>query len=155
MAGNSASFGGGIFNNVGTLTLQATSSVSGNTTTGDGGGIHNNFGSMTMDPDSGVTNNEAANSGGGIYNNVGNVTLRARSRVRDNKAPSGAAIAIDANGGTVLLDDDAIICDNTPLATQCTGWFGGNGDCPSTVDGVCVDLRPGVGIHPKAIGDRP
>ncbi len=72
-AGNSATSGGGITNGAGTLTVQG-STFTGNS--GDsGGGIYNIMGTLTVQ-DSTFTGNSVTGSGGGIYSEETTLTVR-------------------------------------------------------------------------------
>lgn len=91
--GATIDYGGGIFNNFGTLTLDS-STVSENKAMGrtaDGGGIFNNNGTLLL-LNSTVSGNTAAGTvaeaGGGILNNFGTLTLD-NSTVIENTAMGG------------------------------------------------------------------
>jgi hypothetical protein len=62
-----------------------------------------------------------------------NLTLGGAS-VADNRADFSGGIY--NNLGTVTLDSGAIICSNTPLATQCSG-SSITGTCPNPSNGIC------------------
>jgi hypothetical protein len=66
------------------VTLEAGSSVSGNTADLDGGGIFNDFGTVTLQAGSSVSGNTADLDGGGIENFGGTVTLEASNLVCGN-----------------------------------------------------------------------
>ncbi len=93
-SGNSADYGGGIDNNGGTLTVTG-STFSNNSATSEGGGIFNNGGTLT------VTNStfsqNSANYGGGIGNSPSTTLTVTGSTFSDN---SGGGIA---NGGTLTV----------------------------------------------------
>ena len=86
ISGNTAIYGGGIFNNYGTVTITG-STISGNTAQYNGGGKC---------------------VGGGIFNNYGTVTI-AGSTISENAAFFGGGIA---NSGTATITD-SIISGNT------------------------------------------
>ena len=92
--GNSAYFGGGIYNAAGTTTVVG-SAVSANTAD-FGGGIYNAY-SATLNIQNGSTiggigaGNFASVNGGGIFNSAGSVTV-INSNVSDNTANSGGGI---------------------------------------------------------------
>jgi hypothetical protein len=113
-----ANIGGGIFNE-GMLTLIG-SHVTGNTATGGhGGGIYNNLGTLTIKAGSRVRGNFAQFDGAGITNFGGIVTLNANSRVTGN-GTGGIRNDKDANPeGRVTLDAGAIVCAN--FVTDCSG----------------------------------
>jgi hypothetical protein len=139
---NSAMFGGGIYNSEfgGVLILQNGSRISGNIATQNGGGIANS-GTLTMEAGSTVGGDTAAEAnsanvlGGGIYN-AGTVTLENGSRVVGNTSgDTGGGIYND--GGTVNVADQALVCNNTPADDQCAGDPPSTGQCPNPADGVC------------------
>jgi len=133
VSGNEATFGGGIANTSGTVTLQTGTSLTGNTAA-RGGGIYNYLGTMTLQTGSSLAGNEGE-YGGGIYNNNGTMTLQSGSSLTGNLARySGGGIYLQQ--GTVTLDSGAIVCSNTPLATQCDG-SSITGTCPNPSDGIC------------------
>jgi len=74
-------FGGGIYNEKGSVTLRNTD-VTGNTADRDGGGIYN-AAALTLDHSS-VTNDTAHRNGGGILNQGGTVTMRHSVMQGDN-----------------------------------------------------------------------
>jgi CSLREA domain-containing protein len=98
VSGNSARGGGGIFNTSatgGTITL-SNSTVSGNSATGDGGGIFN--GSRLTLNNSTVSGNTSSSSGGGIFNNgIGGLTL-INSTVSGNKAAAAGGGIFNVSG---------------------------------------------------------
>jgi hypothetical protein len=104
---------GAIANIDGTLILNGTSSVSGNSVLGAaGGGIGNFGGTLTLNGSSNVTGN-TANFGGGIYNNFnGTVTLNDSSTITGNTATATGGGGI-FNDGTVTLNDSSTITGNT------------------------------------------
>jgi hypothetical protein len=89
VTGNTGYVGAGVFNESGTLELNGSSSVRGNTATQAGGGIANNEGGrIILNGSASVRGNTSGNSGGGIfnYNNGGIVTLNDSSSVTGNTA---------------------------------------------------------------------
>lgn len=90
ITGNYAPFtgGGGIYNNQGTVTLNR-STVHNNTATGGGGGLYNSSGTMVLNDT--TVRDHSTGQGGGIYNTSGNLTLN-RSTLRNNSASIGGAI---------------------------------------------------------------
>src|SRR5262249_54199603 len=74
LSGNSAGYGGGIYNASGTLTV-SDSTLSGNSASVFGGGIYNVFATLTVS-DSTLSGNSAQYGGGGIVNSrFGTVTV--------------------------------------------------------------------------------
>jgi hypothetical protein len=81
LTGNSANYGGGIYNN-GTLTV-ANSALSGNTANNrSGGGIYNNNGGTLTVNNSALSGNSATHGGGGIFNNQGALTVEQQRPLR-------------------------------------------------------------------------
>jgi hypothetical protein len=111
---NGYGVGGGIQNNLGTLTLNS-STISGNTSTSGGGGILNYLGTVTLDGGSIHSNN--ATLGGGIYNDIGTVTLSAASSIHDNNATSSGGGIINY-GGTL----NGAVAPATLCPTDTTGY---------------------------------
>jgi hypothetical protein len=107
--------GGGIVNVAGILTLKDTV-VSGNTGDG-GGGIYNPNGTLIMNGSSSVNGNTVPNgssySGGGIFSYYGTLIMNGSSSVNGNIAPSGGGIS--SYGGTVTLKDSSSVSGNTAL----------------------------------------
>ncbi len=101
VSGNTASYGGGGICNYGTATL-TNSTVSGNTASSDGGGIYNYVGTLTLN-NSTVSGNTASSEGGGIYN-YGTATLT-NSTVSGNTASYGGGIY---NVGTLTLNNSTV-----------------------------------------------
>jgi uncharacterized repeat protein (TIGR01451 family) len=87
--GTSSSLGGGVYNRLGTVTL-TNSTVSGNSAI-FGGGVYNSFSGTTTLTNSTISGNSAS-SGGGVYINAGTATLT-RTLVSGNTAASGAEIS--------------------------------------------------------------
>lgn len=128
VTGNTAGiFGGGIYNRVGTMTLEGGSSVTGNTVVGigglvSGGGIYNDHGTVTL-VDSSVSGNSATVTfsqppGGGIYNYWGTVRLQG-STVSSNAAGSGGGIF--NHDGSVTLEGGSSVTDNEARGTSSGG----------------------------------
>jgi hypothetical protein len=109
-SGNSASsgFGGGIFNNRGTLTV-TSSTFSGNSTSRRGGGIYNNDGTLTV-TNSTFSGNSASRGGGGIFNNGSTLTVT-NSTFSGNSASFGGG-GITNNVGTLTLNN-SIVANST------------------------------------------
>ncbi len=96
--GNTTDIGGGIHNNGGAVTIEASTMVSGNTA-GYGGGIFNeDDGTVTIEANTTVSGNTAS-YGSGIYNDGG--TLTVNGAVSDNDAYDGGGIYI--HDGTVTV----------------------------------------------------
>jgi hypothetical protein len=96
--GRSSTYGGGIFNDGGTVTL-GNVAVTGNTAA-EGGGIYNDGGTVTLSGLASVSHNTATEDGGGIFNGAeSTVTLSGLATVSFNAAGTdGGGIW---NGGTL------------------------------------------------------
>ena len=106
--GTPHSFGGGIFNNEGKLTLNGSSLVTRNRAS-FGGGIDND-GTLIMNDSSRVSRNMASAGGGGIFTSF-TLIMNDSSRVSRNKASAdGGGIAND--GGTVTLHGSSSVIRN-------------------------------------------
>ena len=126
--GNTANYGGGIYNYQSTLnisgsTIQENNAIdgagiwtSGTATISDslishnsasrGGGIYNNGGTLTVSNSTISGNTASPNYGGGIYNNYGTFTLSG-STISGNTATHGAGIynyegTVDVSGSTII-----------------------------------------------------
>jgi hypothetical protein len=120
----SADFGGGILNLGGSVTLNGSSSVTGNTA-GFGGGILNRLGgTVTLNDSSSVAGNVAVingtgGDGGGINNygfNEGSaVILNDSSSVAGNAAASNGGGFYNNVGNTVTLNDNSTVERNNGL----------------------------------------
>ena len=95
VSGNSAGFGGGIYNALGMLTLTGCT-VSGNSASSNGGGIDNATGTLTL-TNSTVYGNKASSNGGGIDNATGTLTLT-DCTVAGNSATGGGGLYNDGSG---------------------------------------------------------
>jgi CSLREA domain-containing protein len=92
-----AADGGGIYNNGGTLTLDAVTLDNNQSTGNSGGGIYSDAGALTIQNGSVISNNSANSSGGGVVVlNNGNITI-ADSTISGNAATTGS-------GGGVLCN---------------------------------------------------
>ncbi len=117
--------GGGLWNNLGTMTLTMTS-VDNNIAYGDaaddgGGGIFNNGGTLTINSSSQVLNNQAigiSGSGGGIFSTDGVVTVN-DSWVAYNTS--------NRAGGGIEAIDGIVNLSNVTLDFNTTGSAPGNG----------------------------
>ncbi|MBN1218620.1 MAG: hypothetical protein JXM69_06820 [Anaerolineae bacterium] len=107
-----ADYGGGIYNNYGTLTI-ISSTLSGNSASGQGGGIYNN-GTLTVI--SGIfSGNSTSGQGGGIYHNMDMLTVIS-STFSGNSSDDGGGIYNYA--GTVSVQ-------NSTLSGNSANWWGG------------------------------
>ncbi len=130
--------GGGIINQAGNLTLDA-STVSSNYAT-YGGGIYNQSGTLTVS-NSTFAGNSATTIGGGIYNQSGTLTV-SNSTFANNSATSGGGIesygallvtsstfsdnsATGDGGGAILHADTLIVTNSTFSDNSANNNFGG------------------------------
>jgi predicted outer membrane repeat protein len=109
VVGNSAVLGGGIFNDAGgSLSIGGSVTVTRNTASSGGGGIFTNFFSgVTLKGSAAVTGNSAA-VGGGI-SNWDRTVMNESSTVAGNTADSGGGIF---DRGHVAMNDSASVRDN-------------------------------------------
>jgi len=129
--GQSASPGGGVFNQ-GSLTINRSTFV-GNSSTGNGGGILVNSGNVTI-TNSTISSNSAA-SGGGIYVNGGTVNLN--------------AVTIANNGGGIVRAGGTVNVQSTLLdnnGTNCSGTIGNSGSNLSS-DATCSGFTSSGSIN--------
>ncbi|NLE39155.1 MAG: hypothetical protein GX621_14120, partial [Pirellulaceae bacterium] len=84
LSGNSASYGGGIYNHYSTLTV-TNSTLSGNSAQHFGGGICNDYGTMNVTNSTVSGNSASSGSGGGIRNLYGTLDLT-NSTITGNSA---------------------------------------------------------------------
>lgn len=155
------SYGAGIYNDGGTVTIN-NSTISGNSTqNGSGGGIVNG-GTMTLN-NSTVSGNSAGNGGGGIYNS-GTLMLN-NSTVSGNSASDGGGIY---NQGSVTFNRTIVSGNSATSASEVSNYYGSvtsnnynlfgdssqtnaqafNGFAPSGTDRTATS----DGTHPAAIG---
>ncbi len=116
-------FGGGIYNDGGTVTL-SNSSLAGNDAEFSGGGIFNDGGTVTLSNSSLAGNDAEAGFGGGIFNDDGTVTL-SNSTLSGNSAIIGGG-GIFTTGGAVTLQD-TIDAGNQGIAPDFAGTVSSNG----------------------------
>jgi len=111
------SSGGGIYNS-GTLTVQAGSTISGNTAM-NGAGLSNDGGVATIITST-FSENHASSDGGAIFNDAGTVTVD-NSDIEFNLADSnGAGINNESDGATVIVTSSRIT-DNQITDSCCNG----------------------------------
>lgn len=109
ISNNTALYGGGLtVDSTSVGSLNDSTTISGNTST-YGGGIHNN-GTVTMNDSSSVSGNAAANQRGGV-GNYGTFEMNGSSSVSGNTAGTGIAGVL--NAGTFIMNENASITGNT------------------------------------------
>jgi len=109
--------GGGVYLQGGWLSLDDSSSVTGNTAGWQGGGIYNLGGTVTLNHSSSVTGNTAGTEGGGIYNLDGTVILNHASSVTGNTAEGdggGIYVEPEGSGPVYVCSDEVRISPNDP-----------------------------------------
>ena len=103
---NSAIYGGGIANEIGTLTI-TDSAIVNNSVSNYGGGIYNDSGFLTI-TGSTISDNSASTMGGGIFNESGILTIITDCTISGNSANPGGGIS---NSDTLTITD-CTISDN-------------------------------------------
>ena len=122
VSGNTATYGGGGIENSGTLTITGASTVSGNTAYYHGGGIRNsNSGTLTITGASTISGNSAASNGGGIEN-YGTLTITGASTVSGNTADYGGGIYICSLSTTITA---STISGNSAVSNSAASNGGG------------------------------
>jgi hypothetical protein len=119
LSADSASRGGGIYNDRGILAV-SNDTLSANSATYVGGGIYNNGGTVTVS--SSALSSNSAGYGGGIENSRGTVTVNDSTLSADSALNSGGGIdnsGLDASDGTVT------VCGCILSANVCRGDGGG------------------------------
>jgi hypothetical protein len=149
IAGNTAWRGGGILN-LGDLTINA-STLSGNSTDNEGGGIAN-FGPLTIDH-SILTGNEGS-IGGAIYNFESASLIVHYSTLALNDASFGGAIA--NNSGTVLVDSSTVASNTAAIGGGIGNSYGGtvtvvnstfNGNVATHAEGGGIANEEGAALY--------
>ncbi len=124
VANNTAMNGAGIFNSMdATLTIEAGSTILGNTAAADGGGIYNDAGTVSVSS-ADVLNNTANLSGGGLWNGTGTMTIDGVTIDGNTASGDGAADGgggIFNNGGSVSLSSTVNVTNNIADGDQGSG----------------------------------
>jgi hypothetical protein len=111
---NRADNGGGIYTKGGTVTLNDTSSITNNRANSfDGGGITTSGGAVTPNDSGSISGNRAAQSGGGVDLHGGSLTLSNTSSISGNQATWGGGGGVHTFSGAVSMNDDSQISGNT------------------------------------------
>lgn len=128
--GSAISYGGGIYNHYGTVTVD-NSIVSNSEASAQGGGIYNDHGILNVQNGSVIggagAGNRAAYDGGGIYNSVG-VTTVVNSTISDNEVSYEGFILGKGGGiynstGCAITVDNSIVSNNTSHNGSSGGIF--------------------------------
>ena len=99
LTGGSADYGGGVYIDGGTLTMETGSSIENNTASNQGGGVYIAGGTFTMETGSSIKNNTANDQGGGVFINSGEFNMTGGT-INGNTVTNG-------NGGGVFVKDTA------------------------------------------------
>ena len=139
IANGSATQGGGVFNNGGTLTI-TSSTFAGNSAPSGGGGVYLLTGTLTIQ-NSTFSNNSSANAGGAFYNNGGSATIN-NTTFSDNTNSSAAF------GGTIRNNAGTLNLRNSIIANSTNRFcYNGIGTVNSTnnliEDGTCSPALSG------------
>jgi len=114
ITGNSAGFGGGVANIKGTFTMTG-GCITGNTSTSMGGGGVANIDGGTFVMTSGIiTGNTASKNGGGVYNENGTFIISGGIITANSSANNGGGVY---NNGTMIVSGDAKIIGNSSAIT--------------------------------------
>lgn len=129
LSGNSSAFGGGLYNDDGSIVLTG-STISGNNASTDGGGVLNDRAARMAVLGSTLNGNSAGRDGGGFYNNSTATVSFVDSTVTGNTA--------DASGGGLFNESVAIAqLSNTRFSSNAATSGGGvfNEDGQMTITG--------------------
>ncbi|MCF7732297.1 MAG: DUF1573 domain-containing protein [Akkermansiaceae bacterium] len=113
VAGNAAGSGGGILNNQGTLALHK-STLSGNHAELDGGGVRDVSGTAALLDNSTLSGNTAGTSGGGIFTSGASAFTLSSVTISGNSAAVGGGVA--STNSTVTLKNSIVAANVAPLA---------------------------------------
>jgi CSLREA domain-containing protein len=117
VANNRASYGGGIFNNSGTLTLIRSSVTNNIAVSGDGGAIYGGGGGLATIANSTISSNTAGGRGGGIYNFFYRLTMT-NTTINGNTA-SGGGGTYNQFGGNIYLANSILSGNYAPIGPNC------------------------------------
>ena len=127
VSNNQATLGGGGIFNAGTLTI-TNSTISGNKTgsSGSGGGIYQSGGTLTIS-NSTIANNVTAGGGGGMYLGSGSASLTSAT-VTGNSALSGGGVYASGSVGTLSYSNSILAGNSASTAyPDTTGNYTTNG----------------------------
>ena len=137
--------GGGIYVFRGSVTLNGSSSVSGNTAL-VGGGIYNISGSVTLNDSSSVSGNTAL-VGGGIFNSNGSVTLNDYSSIRGNASTNdGSSVLYGDAGGGGIFSAGSMTLNGSSISYN-TSAAGSHGGGIYSVSGTLNNAGAGGNVH--------
>jgi predicted outer membrane repeat protein len=136
-------YGGGVYQEGGSLTLDSQSSVEGNTADDGGGGIYLNEGVTLTLNGTEVIDNLSMEAGGGVDQNDGTVNVAAGARIAENTAETDGGGLYLNGGGNLTVSGGSTIEGN-----QARGGDGGGiySNVPATVGpDVTVNLNQAEG----------
>jgi hypothetical protein len=135
ISGNTASNGGGMYNDESGPTLESVT-ISGNTATGYGGGMYNATGSSPRLVNTSVSGNSAFQGGGGMYNHGAEPVLE-QVKVNNNESSSSSGTGGIFNGSnTVFTGTNVEITGNRSLG----GGTGGIDNSSSNFTGTHITI---------------
>ena len=102
--GNEAGYGGGVYGNGGTFTMEG-GTISGNTATTSGGGVFINGSAFTMESGT-ISGNTANTNGGGVYVKGSTFTMKGGT-ISDNKATGYYGGGVHIESGTFTMSGGA------------------------------------------------
>ena len=122
ISGNSALyFGGGVYVEGGTLTMEG-GTINSNETAGDGGGVYDVNGILNMGGNAVISDNIAHN-GGGLYLVEGEAQMKGSTVIKGNKADDG-------NGGGVFIENSIFEMSGGSIeGNECLAITGGRNGC--------------------------
>ena len=148
ISGNTAGFGGGVYNDTNSTFNMSGGEISGNTANYDGGGVYNDYGS-TFNMSGGEISGNTAGYGGGVYNEGSTFTMKG-GEVSGNTAYCGGGVYNNANSTFNMSDGE--ISGN--FATDNYGGGGGVHNYDSTfnmsggeISGNTADYGYGGGVY--------
>jgi hypothetical protein len=138
---NRARHGAGIWNRAGgSLRLNGSSVVQGNTAVRDGGGVWN-AGELMLQDASAVRGNSATRAGGIWNDSSGSLTLADGSAIRGNVATRFGGGAWTR--GTLVMLGTSVIADNRAVRYEGGGLYVGGG----TLEGVICAPEPAANVR--------
>jgi hypothetical protein len=136
----SATTGGGIDNDAGTLTLTGDT-ISGNVASANGGGVYTETGGSTTLANDTMFNDSATSGGGGIFNAGGTVSLT-NDTLSGNSAASGGGI--DNSSGATSISN-SILVNSTCTGTVVDGEY--NVESDNTCGFGSSDVVSSTGVN--------
>lgn len=125
VSGNTAAYGGGIYNVPGSTLTLTSSTVSGNAASGSGGGI-NNHGTLTLSGSVVSDNIAASGVGGGIANDYsGSSILAIPNSTVTNSTITGNVASNGKGGGIANFYTSILTLTNSMIANNTAGHGGG------------------------------